>query len=392
MDSISDKYGTVWVASAGNSLPGTTAGDLDRYPALFKKYLGTVIVVGASQRDGSHWPRSKGRQQSDIYAPGAGLPWPADANLGALPPTLAGDWQDLAGTSLGKSLLFPQGPSGIIYFIDADTDFVAAPLVAGLVAYFRAYSIASGSATISALEAIDGVIGLGRPIKFTAGTSSDAPDVIYNGGEPNDGSPCGDNAPPGSKMRARGRALLSRQSNDACPLPGGGDPRGPPVTFTQGPPSPLCTANCGHLCTGFYCVPRPTGTPPDFPQPAPTEQPTYKIGIGYILYPPPKPNIAFFSMVVFDRGTGGDIDVCAKPTYISGTYMADHYPEYEDIGPFDVKGRGGAPSVSCTHVFPHSQEIGTMTCGGIVRDCQHISSAELCGANHMDKMFECSWS
>jgi hypothetical protein len=106
MEAITAKYGTVWVASAGNSPSGTTAGDLDTYPALHGQYLDSLIVVGASQRDGSYWPRSKGRLQADIYAPGAGLPWPAGVNLGALPPEMADNWQDLAGTSLGKSL-FP---------------------------------------------------------------------------------------------------------------------------------------------------------------------------------------------------------------------------------------------------------------------------------------------
>uniref|UniRef100_L2GC33 chitinase n=1 Tax=Colletotrichum fructicola (strain Nara gc5) TaxID=1213859 RepID=L2GC33_COLFN len=74
------------------------------------------------------------------------------------------------------------------------------------------------------------------------------------------------------------RGLDSRQA--ACPipnLPGGGNnpaPQGPGVTYKPGPPAPLCTANCGHLCSGYYCSPNPTGTPPDFAPPWETSRPT----------------------------------------------------------------------------------------------------------------------
>jgi hypothetical protein len=37
-----------------------------------------------------------------------------------------------------------------------------------------------------------------------------------------------------------------------------------PVTYKPGSPSPTCTGNCGSICAGFYCLPTPTGTPPDF--------------------------------------------------------------------------------------------------------------------------------
>ncbi|KAH7629776.1 glycosyl hydrolase family 71-domain-containing protein [Sordaria sp. MPI-SDFR-AT-0083] len=39
------------------------------------------------------------------------------------------------------------------------------------------------------------------------------------------------------------------------------------VTWHSGSVSPTCTANCGTLCTGYYCVPQPTGSPPDFSDP-----------------------------------------------------------------------------------------------------------------------------
>lgn len=67
------------------------------------------------------------------------------------------------------------------------------------------------------------------------------------------------------------RDLYGRQSCEVSPgVPGGGpNPRGPVVSYKPGPPAPLCTANCGKLCNGFYCVPSPTGTPPDFESPTP---------------------------------------------------------------------------------------------------------------------------
>ena len=45
--------------------------------------------------------------------------------------------------------------------------------------------------------------------------------------------------------------------------------KGTPITYKPGAPSPTpCNSNCGELCTGFYCQPNPTGTPPDFGDPA----------------------------------------------------------------------------------------------------------------------------
>ncbi|EGO56249.1 hypothetical protein NEUTE1DRAFT_146972 [Neurospora tetrasperma FGSC 2508] len=46
-----------------------------------------------------------------------------------------------------------------------------------------------------------------------------------------------------------------------------GSSNGGAVTWHSGAVSPTCTANCGTLCTGYYCVPQPTGSPPDFSDP-----------------------------------------------------------------------------------------------------------------------------
>jgi hypothetical protein len=88
--------------------------------------------------------------------------------------------------------------------------------------------------------------------------------------------PCGDD---GSISNGRKRNLYGRQSCELPGVPGGGpNPRGPVVFYRPGPPAPLCTADCGKLCSGFYCVPAPTGTPPDFESSAPT--PTTTAGNG----------------------------------------------------------------------------------------------------------------
>ncbi|KAL5341917.1 hypothetical protein BJX70DRAFT_395285 [Aspergillus crustosus] len=58
---------------------------------------------------------------------------------------------------------------------------------------------------------------------------------------------------------------------DACPLNPPGSPVGdlpPPITWSEGDPSPTCTSNCGKLCEGYYCNPVPTGDPPSFTDPS----------------------------------------------------------------------------------------------------------------------------
>lgn len=111
-----------------------------------------------------------------------------------------------------------------------------------------------------------------RPLTFKDGYHDQNVNIIWNGQ-----LKCDDPVPqaPGT--------LGARQDEDggggACPLPGNGGNNGlpsvPAVTYQPGPPGPLCTANCGKLCSGFYCVPTPTGTPPDFTQgPSLTNLPT----------------------------------------------------------------------------------------------------------------------
>lgn len=82
-----------------------------------------------------------------------------------------------------------------------------------------------------------------------------------------------------------GHASKKRQSDDdgeddeVCPLPGNGGgsiddlPVPGPIDWDEGEASPTCTANCGNACDGFWCLPQPTGTPPDHEDPDPPEEP-----------------------------------------------------------------------------------------------------------------------
>ncbi|KAL2198358.1 pectate lyase superfamily protein-domain-containing protein, partial [Corynascus similis CBS 632.67] len=65
------------------------------------------------------------------------------------------------------------------------------------------------------------------------------------------------------------RRSSKRQDGDSCPLvlnPGSGDSSGEggSITYARGTPSPTCVSGCGTTCSGYYCVPQPTGMPPDY--------------------------------------------------------------------------------------------------------------------------------
>ncbi|KFA45429.1 hypothetical protein S40293_10065 [Stachybotrys chartarum IBT 40293] len=78
--------------------------------------------------------------------------------------------------------------------------------------------------------------------------------------------------PRGADCSARSRRARSskhqvRQDGDSCPLvvsPGNGGNDGDPITYSPGTASPTCLSGCGDLCSGYYCLPTPTGTPPDY--------------------------------------------------------------------------------------------------------------------------------
>lgn len=98
-----------------------------------------------------------------------------------------------------------------------------------------------------------------------------------------------------------GNPARKRQSGGdggSCPLipgDGGAGSGGQTLSFTTGPTAaPTCpsvTGCGGRLCTGYYCVPNPTGLPPDYPDPkdpsAGGRVPTTTVGSGVTSKPPP---------------------------------------------------------------------------------------------------------
>lgn len=85
-------------------------------------------------------------------------------------------------------------------------------------------------------------------------------------------------APGAAKARdlpaVRSDVVVERQAGSACSIPGsgnggGGGEGGKTITFTSGPtPGPTCAGSCGgHLCSGYWCSPTPTGAPPGFQDP-----------------------------------------------------------------------------------------------------------------------------
>ena len=71
---------------------------------------------------------------------------------------------------------------------------------------------------------------------------------------------------------------------------GSGSAGGRRITFAPGAPSPTCASQCGILCTGFFCLPNPTGKPADQWDPIDPASPSNVSGPGGpIITPPPLP-------------------------------------------------------------------------------------------------------
>src|SRR5262245_52117510 len=137
-------------------------------------------------------------------------------------------------------------------------------MVSGLVANLRANPIMN---VRTPAEVKAKILALSRPIKTRPDPGGTSVNVVWNAQDKL--SVC--------VVLKRGGPFDRRADDDTCPLPGGGSggggsgggsdesvPKGPPVTFTSGPPGPTCTSGCGELCTGAYCILNPTGIPGDF--------------------------------------------------------------------------------------------------------------------------------
>ncbi|KAG7102489.1 Chitotriosidase-1 like protein [Verticillium longisporum] len=233
------KYGTVFVAASGNAEPDPADGplvdpgvfiDANSMPYEAMPYVPGMMVVGASNREGYRRKLSMVGKNVEFWAPGEQLPYPL-------------------GVSNRRQI---NGGSP------------AAGLVSGLVASLRSDPTFSNFVKPAQLK--QQMKSLARAISYQGVTNADKPVVVYNG-QRSDQS-----CPPNSNAGAVSERRLTIRQVESCPLPGQpGNPEGVPVpslTYRPGPPGPLCTANCGRLCEGFFCVPQPTGTPPEFTPPS----------------------------------------------------------------------------------------------------------------------------
>ena len=249
------KYGTFFVASAGNN-----GRVVSSYPPKSQQYLQAMIVVGATnvwaQRSTfSNYERlGDPSTRVEVWAPGEDLPVPLPNFLQS--PELAGG--RAYGTSFGK---FPHHGHHLHTLPRTrevlTISYVATPLVAGLAAYYRGMDPSLGPVELKQL-----ILGNMRSVMYAAGGPA-IQKTIFSGYLP---------------TICQNKILFGRQSGggDSCPAPGnpGSGPYGPSVTYKPGPPGPLCTENCGKLCSGWYCNPAPSGTPPDFSVPKPSQTQT----------------------------------------------------------------------------------------------------------------------
>ncbi|PNH64228.1 hypothetical protein VD0001_g8902 [Verticillium dahliae] len=233
------KYGTVFVAASGNAEPDPADGplvdpgvfiDANSMPYEAMPYVPGMMVVGASNREGYRRKLSMVGTNVEFWAPGERLPYPLGVS----------NQRQINGGS------------------------PAAGLVSGLVASLRSDPTFSNFVKPAQLK--QQMKSLARAISYQGVTNADKPVVVYNG-QRRDQS-----CLPNSNAGAVSERRLSIRQVESCPLPGQpGNPEGVPVpslTYKPGPPGPLCTANCGRLCEGFFCVPQPTGTPPEFTPPS----------------------------------------------------------------------------------------------------------------------------
>ncbi|KAK8044788.1 hypothetical protein PG993_004812 [Apiospora rasikravindrae] len=138
----------------------------------------------------------------------------------------------------------------------------AAPLVAGVVAYLRGLPSNSLSIPLQRPRYVKGLLyRLARSL-IIDGPSEDDWDYpamlsVWNSQSVHESCLLNLDAEDCERLREPGSGGAS------------GGASGAEFTFSQGSPSPTCTAGCGSYCTGYYCDAQPTGTPPDYPGDSP---------------------------------------------------------------------------------------------------------------------------
>jgi hypothetical protein len=139
---------------------------------------------------------------------------------------------------------------------------------------------------------------------------------------------------------------IKKPDADKAVFSPGGSNDGPAIVFQPGPPSPTCTAHCGTLCTGFFCVPNPTGNPnaptntPTSPLPSLTGRPT-----GCAASQTPSP-------VQVCNGSGGN-RVCVTSTSCVATSMTRQTSTSPSSGSTPT-GPSGSSTPSPTSGSPNS--------------------------------------
>lgn len=212
-----------------------------------------------------------------------------------------------------------------------------------------------------------------------------------------------------------GRKIVARAGGVCVLRPGSGDTGsngpgpgaiGDPITYSPGPASPTCvpgSPGCGTLCTGYYCVPSPTGFPPDRwdpedPAHRPTTRPPITSRPPVTTEPmptiPPESTCASYTPTTICNGSGGH-SVCVTSTACATATMPTLPPD-ED-GPYSGPGcasytsttvcnGSGGRSVCVTDKIcmptpppcPAWPVVGTPVCPPDFPVCLRTTTAALC--------------
>ncbi|KAK4247523.1 glucan 1,3-beta-glucosidase [Corynascus novoguineensis] len=304
-----DQLDTVIVAGAGNNGLNANIKGIDTYPARF---LGdgrfpNMIVVGSTNRNCKRVRSSSEENWVTTYAPAGDISLPAEN----------GGYQTGGGTSF------------------------AAPLVAGLVAYYRGLPLNEDwkrylqkPANVKKLITwFHRRLDINDP-SVLPGTNEVKP-IIWNA-QVFDYSCLLDRPFHGDSVC--GPALpddLETLPSTGVYVPGG--QMTPTITYQPGAPSPTCTTNCGKLCTGYYWGPNPTGTPPDFIDPVNTD------------------GCAFKTTTTRCNGSGGHtacipVEICTVPTdfpTLTGTASPTHTGSCMASGPVTTCAMGPGGQSAC---------------------------------------------
>lgn len=174
------------------------------------------------------------------------------------------------------------------------------------------------------------------------------------------------------RSRRRGTRNLVRQDGGTCPLiVSPGDGSGEPISYEPGNPSPTCVDGCGELCTGYYCLPTPTGTPPDYWDPEDPEHPPITTDL-----PPLPPNPAPTTCAANQITTS--TLVCngpvASPVCITSTFCTTTRTDASPTGPPPSDPTSDPDSPECQRC---ATDIGASDCPALPRDC----TLDECAAN-----------